>query len=56
VNAVLFPAASVADSRPPSPSNAADVVARVLPDASRFAVEVTFPAASYPVAVAVPTG
>jgi len=56
VNAVLFPAASVADSWSPSPSNVADAVASTFPDASRLLVEVTFPAASYPVAVAVPSG
>ena len=53
---VLLPSASVEDSWSPSPSNVADVVARVLPDASRSVVEVTLPAPSYPVSVAVPSG
>jgi hypothetical protein len=56
VNVVLLPSASVDDTWSPSPSNVADVVARVFPDASRFVVEVTLPAPSYPVAVAVPSG
>jgi len=56
VKVVLLPAASVADSWSPSPSNAADVVARVFPEASRLVVDVTSPASSYPVAVAVPSG
>ena len=53
---VLLPSASVDDSWSPSPSNAADVVASVFPDASSCVVEVTLPAPSYPVAVAVPSG
>ena len=53
---MLLPSASVADSWSPSPSNVADVVARVFPEASRLLVEVTLPAPSYPVAVAVPSG